>query len=76
MGVQVIGVSGDSSRTQGFFREKNNLNFPLLADESGAIAKAFGVAKTRVHLLAGAGNRDKRVAIVGPTKLPEGIRAA
>ena len=40
------------------------------------LAKAFGVAKSRVRLLAGAGNRDKRVAIVGPTKLPEGIRAA
>jgi len=40
------------------------------------LAKAFGVAKSRVRLLAGAGNRDKRIAIEGPTKFPEGIRAA
>jgi uncharacterized protein (TIGR00251 family) len=40
------------------------------------LAKAFGVAKSRVHLLAGASNRDKRVAIERPTKLPEAIRTA
>ena len=39
------------------------------------LAKAFGVAKSRVRLLAGAGNRDKRVAIERPGKLPEGIQA-
>ena len=39
------------------------------------LAKAFGVAKSRVRLLAGASKRDKRVAIDGPRKLPEGIRA-
>ena len=39
------------------------------------LAKAFGVAKSRVRLLAGAGKRDKRVAIERPGKLPEGIQA-
>jgi hypothetical protein len=38
------------------------------------LAKAFGVAKSRVRLLAGAGKRDKRVAIERPGKLPEGIQ--
>ena len=39
------------------------------------LAKAFGVAKSRVRLLAGAGKRDKRVAIERPEKLPEGLEA-
>ena len=34
------------------------------------LAKEFGVAKSRVRLLAGARNRDKRVAIEGPRRLP------
>jgi uncharacterized protein (TIGR00251 family) len=34
------------------------------------LAKEFGVAKSRVRLLAGARKRDKRVAIEGPRRLP------
>lgn len=37
------------------------------------LSKEFGVAKSRVRLLAGAGNRDKRVAIEGPRRRPGGI---
>lgn len=32
------------------------------------LAKEFGVAKSRVRLVAGASNRDKRVAIDGPRR--------
>jgi len=38
------------------------------------LSKEFGVAKSRVRLLAGAGKRDKRVAIEAPRRLPEGIQ--
>ena len=34
------------------------------------LAKEFGVAKSRVRLLAGARKRDKRVVIEGPRRLP------
>ncbi len=35
------------------------------------LAKELGVAKSRVHLLAGASKRDKRVAVEGPGRRPE-----
>jgi thioredoxin-dependent peroxiredoxin len=42
-GVEVIGVSGDSMQNHQLFRKVHALNFPLLADENGTVAKAFGV---------------------------------
>jgi peroxiredoxin Q/BCP len=41
--VVVLGVSGDSVRNHTLFKKVHTLNFPLLADEDGAVAKAFGV---------------------------------
>jgi peroxiredoxin Q/BCP len=41
--VEVVGVSGDSVKGQSLFKETHNLNFTLLADETGAVAKKFGV---------------------------------
>lgn len=43
LGAEVIGVSGDRAENLVAFRELNMLNFPLLADTTGAIARAFGV---------------------------------
>ena len=42
-GVEVVGVSGDSVETHALFKKAQKLNFTLLADEEGAIAKLFGV---------------------------------
>lgn len=42
-GVEVVGVSGDSVKGHQVFKEFHNLNFALLADEDGAVAKKFGV---------------------------------
>ena len=42
-GIEVIGVSGDSVENHQLFKKVKNLNFTLLADEKGEIAKAFGV---------------------------------
>ena len=39
----VVGVSGDSVQNLAWFKQVNNLNFSLLADPDGSIAKAFGV---------------------------------
>jgi peroxiredoxin Q/BCP len=43
-GVEVVGVSGDAVKTQELFKKEHGLNFALLADEKGEVAKAFGVA--------------------------------
>jgi peroxiredoxin Q/BCP len=41
-GAVVIGVSKDAAATHKKFADKQGLTFPLLADESGAIVKAYG----------------------------------
>jgi thioredoxin-dependent peroxiredoxin len=43
MGATVIGVSGDTVEGQRIFKKVNDLNFTLLADTEGNVAKAFGV---------------------------------
>lgn len=42
-GYDVLGVSADSEKRQQNFINKNELPFPLLADEDHAVIKAFGV---------------------------------
>lgn len=42
-GVEVVGISGDSVRNHQLFKKAHKLNFTLLADEDGAVAKKFGV---------------------------------
>jgi len=41
--VEVVGVSGDSVRNHQLFKKVHDLNFTLLADEQGTVAKTFGV---------------------------------
>lgn len=43
LGVEVVGVSGDRVENLRLFKRANRLNFPLLADTSGDVARAFGV---------------------------------
>lgn len=43
VGAQVVGVSGDKSETLGLFALEHSLNFTLLSDLNGEIAKIFGV---------------------------------
>ena len=42
-GVQVVGVSADSNASHAAFAAEHELPFPLIADEDGTWAKAFGV---------------------------------
>jgi thioredoxin-dependent peroxiredoxin len=42
-GVEVIGISGDAVRSHDMFKKAQKLNFTLLADEDGSLAKKFGV---------------------------------
>lgn len=41
LGVQLLGISLDSTESHDHFAAKFSLPFPLLADEGGAIAKAY-----------------------------------
>ncbi|MGM0636003.1 MAG: thioredoxin-dependent thiol peroxidase [Bacteroidota bacterium] len=42
-GYEILGVSADSQRRQTNFKTKNELPFPLLADEDKKVIEAFGV---------------------------------
>src|SRR5690625_4793 len=43
LGAEVIGISGDNPDGLKVFKKVNNLNFPLLSDSDGTIARKFGV---------------------------------
>lgn len=43
LNVEVIGISGDNSSNLKIFRKAHDLNFILLADPDGKVAKKFGV---------------------------------
>ena len=73
-GIQVYGVSLDSPESHKEFREKYDLNFPLLTDEGGKAAEALGIineekgyARRVTFLLA----PDGSVARVYPEVSPE-----
>jgi len=45
IGAQRVGISMDSVERQSQFTERNSLDYPLLADADGAVAKTFGVKR-------------------------------
>src|SRR5258706_4723120 len=46
-GVAVVGISPDKPAAQAKFKQKYDLNFPLLADEEKTAAQAYGVWKEK-----------------------------
>lgn len=46
LGVEVVGVSGDTVENHQVFKKAKELNFTLLADTEGVVAEAFGVPVT------------------------------
>lgn len=42
-GIKIFGISVDSKESIKDFIDENNLNFPLLSDESKSVSKAYGV---------------------------------
>jgi thioredoxin-dependent peroxiredoxin len=76
-GAVVIGVSTDPTDSHRAFAEKHALPFLLASDESGELAKAFGVPlkngrATRVSFVIGADGRIKRTF---PQVTPKGHAA-
>lgn len=45
-GCQLLGISGDGAEAHTAFRARHKLNFTLLTDRGGHVAKAWGVKKT------------------------------
>lgn len=45
--VEVMGISGDSPENLKFFKRAESLNFTLLSDSKGKIAKGFGVPTSK-----------------------------
>lgn len=66
-GVAVVGISRDDAESHRKFREKYNLNFPLLVDTDGRLTETFGAGmegrpmSRRISFLIG---KDGRVAHV------------
>ena len=60
-GVKVVGISGDRVENHKLFKEAWKLNFTLIADEEGRIAKQFGVPVN---------NRGGKVRPRGPDRKP------
>jgi peroxiredoxin Q/BCP len=60
--VVVVGVSGDTVENHQFFKRKEKLNFPLLADVKGEVAAKFGVPATM-------GDKEVKAAIGGEEKI-------
>ena len=72
--IKVYGVSLDSPESHREFREKYNLNFPLLTDEGGRASEALGVLRenrkrtNRVTFLL---DPEGRISKVYPEVSPE-----
>lgn len=60
-GVTVIGVSGDVVKSHQLFKESWSLNYTLLADEEGDIAKTFGVPVSKGGKVVAYGPDRKRL---------------
>jgi peroxiredoxin Q/BCP len=67
-GVEVVGISGDKVEGLKLFKQAENLNFTLLSDENGSIAKTFGVPLT-------AGGAIKRTVEGAEHELLRGVTA-
>lgn len=63
----VLGVSRDSVDRHLKFVEKQDLNFPLLSDEDGAVCEAYGVWKQKMLYGRKFMGIERTTFIIGPT---------
>jgi peroxiredoxin Q/BCP len=69
LGVEVVGVSGDTPENHQIFKKAHHLNYTLLADPKGEIAKLFGVPTK-------AGGTVKKEFEGKEVSLTQGVRAS
>ena len=60
-----MGISPDSVESHARFRERNGLNFTLVSDQDGAIAKQYGAWKERSLLVTSVGYVDRSTFVIG-----------
>jgi peroxiredoxin Q/BCP len=79
LSAQRVGISMDSVDRQAQFTSKNNLDYPLLADVDGAVAKQFGVKRAvdflRVKRTTFVIGQDRRVIDVITSEMNMNIHA-
>jgi len=69
-GIEVVGVSGDTAKTHGLFKKHHKLNFTLLADEKGELAKKFGVPVRPGGKAKGFDEDGKQIEVVRGVTIP------
>jgi len=65
-GIKVFGVSPDSIKSHVKFREKYDLNFPLLSDPGHKVADAFGVWVEKKYMGRSYEGVERSSFIIGP----------
>ena len=65
-GIRVFGVSPDSIKSHLRFREKYDLNFPLLSDPGHQVADAFGVWVDKTYMGRLYEGVERSSFIIGP----------
>jgi thioredoxin-dependent peroxiredoxin len=82
-GIEIFGVSADDADSHRAFREKYQLPFPLLVDESRELRDAFGIAtsergsyKRSTVVIDGDGNVAKVLKNVDPATHADDVLAA
>jgi peroxiredoxin Q/BCP len=69
-GIEVVGVSGDSAKTHSLFKKHHKLNYTLLADEKGEIAKKFGVPVNKGGKAKGFDENNKEILVERGVTIP------
>jgi peroxiredoxin Q/BCP len=79
VGAQRIGISMDSVERQSQFTQKNALDYPLLADVDGEVAKLFGVRRSldflKVKRATFVIGRDRRIVDVVTSEMNMDVHA-
>jgi peroxiredoxin Q/BCP len=79
VGAQRIGISMDSVERQSQFTQKNALDYPLLADVDGEVAKLFGVKRSldflKVKRATFVIGRDRRIVDVVTSEMNMDVHA-
>lgn len=69
----VLGVSPDGLESHAQFRASYDLNFPLLADEEGRVARAYGVWSTKKLYGKEVEGADRATFVIGPDGVVERV---
>jgi peroxiredoxin Q/BCP len=68
--IEVVGVSGDSAKTHALFKKYHKLNYTLLADERGELAKKFGVPVNKGGKAKGFDENGKEIVVERGVTIP------